>query len=173
MYRKQPMLGTCRDTIKELRTIRATRLSDEALSLPPTHFFILQALTFLILLGYVISVLPAVDALGFSPFESSVLFGILSSIYLLFYNVSTDLNDLYTGVFQIRRGGSASHLSEIKHIIASHRWLNNGDVTFECLDEVDVAKLRKTRRNPDMSEQKFCVPDTPPKLKQNEKVDTK
>jgi hypothetical protein len=129
-----------------MRTYRATRLSNEALSLPPTHFLILQALTFLILFGYVTSVLPTIDKLGSVPFESSFLFGVLTSTYLLFYCVATDLNDLYSGVFQIRRGSSASYMNEIRYLISNHPWLCDGAVNFECPTEM-------RSRNPDQVEQ--------------------
>lgn len=127
---KQPVLNTCRDTIKDLRKIRASRLSDESLFLPATHYFILKTLTFLLLLGYFFSVLPSVDELGYVPFESTLLFGTLCTVYLLFYAFAYDLNDLYNGVFQIRRGSSASHLLEIKKIVADHPWLRF-EVSFE------------------------------------------
>jgi hypothetical protein len=90
----------------------------------------LKALTFLLLLGYFISVLPTVDELGYVPFESTLLFGTLCTVYLLFYAFANDLNDLYNGVFQIRRGSSASHLLEIKKIVADHPWLRF-EVSFE------------------------------------------
>lgn len=127
---KGPTLSLCRDIIKDLRKIRASRLSDESLFLPGTHYFILKALTFLLLLGYFISVLPSVDELGYVPFESTILFGTLCTVYLLFYAFAIDLNDLYNGVFQIRRGSSASHLLEIKKIVADHPWLRF-EVSFE------------------------------------------
>jgi len=127
---RQPVLSTCRELIQELRTTRASRLSDESLALPPTHFFILQALTFLLLLGYLVSVLPAVDELGYTPNESTILFGTLTTVYLLFFCIARDLNDLYYGVFQVRRGSSACHLLEIKKMVADHPWLSF-EVSFE------------------------------------------
>jgi hypothetical protein len=130
----KPVLGSIRDTLKDLRITRASRLSDESLALPPTHFFILQALTFLILLGYFISVLPTVEEIGYTPIESSVLFGILSTVYLLFYCVAKDLNDLYNGVFQVRPGSSACHLLELKKGISDHPWLRFG-VNFERVNK--------------------------------------
>lgn len=132
-----------------MRTLRATRLSNEALSLPPTHFLILQALTFLILFGYVTSVLPTVNKLGSVPFEISFLFGVLTSIYLLFYCVAADLNDLYSGVFQLRRGSSASHMNEIRYLISNHQWLCDGAITFECPTEM---RTEMRYRNPDQAE---------------------
>lgn len=126
----QNVLGTCRDTTKDLRKIRASRLSDESLFLPTTHYFILKALTFLLIFGYFVSVLPTVDELGYAPSECSLLFGTLCTVYLLFYAFANDLNDLYNGVFQIRRGSSASHLLEIKKIVAGHPWLKL-EVSFE------------------------------------------
>ena len=70
------------------------------------------------------------DELGYVPIESTLLFGTLNTVYLLFYNFADDLNDLYNGVFQIRRGVSASHLLEIKKTVADHPWLSF-EVNFE------------------------------------------
>lgn len=47
-------LSSCREIIERLFTLRADRLSDESLALPPTHFFIMSLLTGFILLGYTI-----------------------------------------------------------------------------------------------------------------------
>jgi hypothetical protein len=86
------------------------------------------------MLGYFISVLPSVEKLGYTPIESTILFGILSTVYLLFYWFAKDLNDLYTGVFQVRRGSSASHLLEIKKIVSDHPWLRF-EVNFERVNK--------------------------------------
>jgi len=48
------VIGSCRQILEDLFKIRADRLSDESLALPPTHFFIMTILTMLILLGYAI-----------------------------------------------------------------------------------------------------------------------
>jgi hypothetical protein len=45
------VIGSCRQILEDLFKIRADRLSDESLALPPTHFFIMTILTMLILLG--------------------------------------------------------------------------------------------------------------------------
>ena len=92
-------------------------------------------LNFLILLGYVISVLPVIEEVGFVPMESSFIFGILSSLYVFFYAVASDLNDPYRGVFQVRRGSSASHLLEIQQTVANHAWLQGGQVSFAPIDQ--------------------------------------
>jgi hypothetical protein len=47
-------IASCRETLQELFKIRADRLSDESLALPPTHFLIMTILTGFILLGYAI-----------------------------------------------------------------------------------------------------------------------
>jgi hypothetical protein len=47
-------LGSCRQILEDLYKIRADRLSDESLALPPTHFFIMTVLTGFILLVYAI-----------------------------------------------------------------------------------------------------------------------
>ena len=47
-------LSSCREILEQLFMLRADRLSDESLALPPTHFFIMSLLTGFILLGYAI-----------------------------------------------------------------------------------------------------------------------
>jgi hypothetical protein len=84
--KKTPLVGHARDTLRDLMRIRANRLSDEALALPPTHFLVLNLLTSLILIGYTISTLPTTDRLGAPSQESSLIFGILATTYVLFYN---------------------------------------------------------------------------------------
>lgn len=123
-----------RDLLRESHKTRAKRLSDEALALPPTHFLILNSLTSLILLGYTISILPTVDRFGTPSNESSILFGLLCSIYVSFFNFATDLNSPFMGVYQIRRSCAASHLLEIKWLIANHP-LVRGQIDFEEPEE--------------------------------------
>jgi hypothetical protein len=134
-------LASCRDILRDLNRFRANRLSDEALALPPTHFLILNSLTLLILLGYTISILPTVDYhTGQPSFESSVLFGVLSTVYVLFYNFASDLNNPFRGVYQIRRSCAASHLLEAKWLIANHPLLR-GEVDFEEVMEEPAGVL--------------------------------
>ena len=134
------MVAYTRDLLRESHKTRAKRLSDEALALPPTHFLILNSLTSLILLGYSISILPTVDRFGSPSSESSILFGLLCSIYVLFYNFATDLNAPFTGVYQIRRSAAASHLLEIKWVLANHPLLR-GEIDFEEPEEDDSSQV--------------------------------
>lgn len=92
LQKKGGLLGNARDTVRDLTRTRASRLSDEALALPPTHFLVLNILTSLILIGYIISTLPTTDRLGAPSNESSLIFGILTTTYVLFYNFASDLN---------------------------------------------------------------------------------
>lgn len=127
---KQNILASSRDVVNQLVKVRAKRLSDEALALPPTHFFILTTLTMLILLGYCVATLPTVGPGGVPSFESSVLFGVLFTVYVFFFNFTNDLNNPFNGVYQIRRSAAASHLLEIKWLLANHG-LVGGLVDFE------------------------------------------
>ena len=121
--------------MKDLIRLRAERLSLEALSLPPTHFLVLNLLTLLILLSFIISTLPTVDrATGMPPNEGSLLFAVLTNVYVLFYSFARDLNSPFEGVYQIRRSSSACHLLEAKWLIANHPLLR-GEVDFETVDE--------------------------------------
>jgi hypothetical protein len=139
--RFQNLISFSRDTARELTKYRAKRLSDETLALPPTHYFILNILTALILLGYALSVVPTIDAVtGAPPVESSILFGSLTSIYILFYNFADDLNNPFQGVYQIRRSCAASHLLQAKWVIANHPLLR-GQVDFEEVQQEEDGEV--------------------------------
>lgn len=136
-------LAYARDVLKDLFKMRTARLSDECQALPPTHFLILNSLTILILLGYTISILPTVAiATGEPSNESSLLFGSLAAIYVLFYDFANDLNNPFTGVYQVRRSCTASHLLEAKWLIANHPFLR-GEVEFdEVHEEPECVQIR-------------------------------
>jgi hypothetical protein len=128
-------MSFARDTLKDLCRTRSTRLSVECQALPPTHFLILNSLTLLILLGFTISIIPTVPILtGETSSESNILFGLLTSIYILFYDFASDLNNPFQGVYQVRRSCAATHLLEAKWLIANHPYLQ-GEVDFEQVEE--------------------------------------
>jgi hypothetical protein len=139
--RSANLLASSREILRDLNKFRANRLSDEALALPPTHFLILNILTILILASYTISILPTVDVHTGEPSpESSLLFGVLSTVYVLFYNFASDLNNPFRGVYQIRRSCAASHLLEAKWLIANHPLLRD-EVDFEEVMEEPAGVL--------------------------------
>lgn len=122
------------------------------MALPPTHFVILNALTTLILFGYVVSTLPTVDKVTGAPStESCFLFGFLCTVYILFYNFIADLNNPFQGVYQVRRSSTASHLLEAKWLIANHPLLR-GEVDFEEVTEEENVVLV---RSPGLGDLKF------------------
>jgi hypothetical protein len=123
-------VAQCRDLLKDLYRTRAIRLSDESLALPPTHFFILNLSTMLMLLGFTVTILPTIDpATGTPSHEGRLLFALLSTIYLLFYNFANDLNEPFQGVYQIRRSTAAGHLLQMRWFLVNHPVLA-GQVDF-------------------------------------------
>ncbi|KAL7581734.1 hypothetical protein ACA910_022271 [Epithemia clementina (nom. ined.)] len=133
--RKNTLMTFSRDTLRELTKVRSIRLTEEARALPPTHFLVLNVLTSLILLAYCINTLPIFDRVGGEPpFESALIFGLLTAIYILFYNFADDLNNPFEGVYQIRRSTAATHLLEAKWLIVNHPILKD-DVDFEEVQE--------------------------------------
>jgi hypothetical protein len=123
-------VAQCRDLLKDLYRTRAIRLSDESLALPPTHFFILNFSTMLMLLGFTVTILPTIDpAIGTPSHEGRLLFALLSTIYLLFYNFANDLNEPFQGVYQIRRSTAAGHLLQMRWFLVNHPVLA-GQVDF-------------------------------------------
>ena len=113
---------------------RAKRLSNESLTLPPTHFLILTFLTILITLGYTVSILPSIQDKGNPSTDSAIIFSILVSVYVFFYNFTTDLNSAFDGVYQIRRSCTASHLLQTRWLISNHS-LVKGEVNFDKVKE--------------------------------------
>eukprot|EP00537_Pseudo-nitzschia_pungens_P010891 CAMPEP_0172389468 /NCGR_PEP_ID=MMETSP1061-20121228/6356_1 /TAXON_ID=37318 /ORGANISM="Pseudo-nitzschia pungens, Strain cf. pungens" /LENGTH=543 /DNA_ID=CAMNT_0013119637 /DNA_START=11 /DNA_END=1642 /DNA_ORIENTATION=+ len=136
-------IGSCRQILEDLFKIRADRLSDESLALPPTHFLIMTILTLFILLGYVINVLPTVDASTGNPSnESAVIFSLLSTVYILFYNFAQDLNNPFSGLYQIRRSSTAAHLLQAKWLLVNNP-LTRGRIDFdEPPNRVDDVLIR-------------------------------
>ena len=133
--RKINSINYCRDLIKDLTKTRSKRLAEEARALPPTHFLILNLMTTLTLLSFCASVLPTIESIGGTPSaESTLIFGLLTTTYILFYNFADDLNDPFGGVYQVRRSTAASHLLEIKFLVANHPELC-GKVDFEDVVE--------------------------------------
>ena len=158
------MIGSCRDTLKDLFKLRANRLSNEAQSLPATHFFILTILTGLIFLSYSVSILPTVGAGGNPSNEASLIFGFLASVYILFYNFANDLNNPFSGVYQVRRSATASHLLELKWLIANHPLLK-GKIDFEEVEEInrldgDVVMMRSPGLGDLLFDREDIYPDT-------------
>ena len=93
--------GQLREQITQLNVLRSRRLSEEALSLNPTHFQILGILGFVILAAFVLASLESLKPSGSGGVivgaESSVLFASICSVYILFYNFANDLNDPFSG----------------------------------------------------------------------------
>jgi len=106
------------------------------LALPSFHFSILVSLSLLIILGFTLSELPTVAADGATSNESSFLFSILCTIYILFYNFCEDLNDPFRGVYQIRRSTTATNLLQTKFFIANHPMLKEKvNIDASSIDE--------------------------------------
>ena len=141
--RRNSLISFCRDTLRDLIKVRSNRLAEEARALPPTHFLILNALTSLILLAYCVNTLPTLDRVGEPPSESVLIFGLLTTIYVLFYNFAQDLNNPFDGVYQIRRSTAASHLLEMKWLIVNHPILKD-QVDFEEAQEQPDGILVRT-----------------------------
>jgi hypothetical protein len=120
------------DTLKDIITTRAKRLSDESVSLPPTHFWTLNILTVMLLFSYAISILPTIDRVGVRDpsNEANLIFGILTTVFAFFNNFANDLNNPFQGVFQVRTSTTASHLLQLKWFMVNHPVLR-GKIDFE------------------------------------------
>lgn len=109
---------------------RAERLSNESTFLPPAHFVVARVLAAMIVLGYIVATVPIVDENGQVPFASSAFFSVLCTVYFFFSTIAWDLNNPFSGVYQIRRSGIAANLLAIKWLIQKDPLLTC-DVNFE------------------------------------------
>eukprot|EP00571_Detonula_confervacea_P006915 CAMPEP_0172317924 /NCGR_PEP_ID=MMETSP1058-20130122/33306_1 /TAXON_ID=83371 /ORGANISM="Detonula confervacea, Strain CCMP 353" /LENGTH=569 /DNA_ID=CAMNT_0013032611 /DNA_START=327 /DNA_END=2036 /DNA_ORIENTATION=- len=116
---EESVTNMLRIEIGQLMETRALRLSDEASSLPPTHFLLIASLSFVSIVAYVTASLKVVDDLMHPPQEASLLFAGLLSLYILFFNFCRDLNGPFSGVYQIKRSNALSHLMQTKWLIAN------------------------------------------------------
>ena len=126
---QQGLISSTRDIIKEIITSRSMRLSRESSGLPPTHFFILSLLTFIILLSNVLSTLSLLVE-GEPPFESRLFFALFAMVYVIFFNFATDLDNPFGGVYQIRRSAIAANLLQIKNLLLNEPVLKDG-ISFD------------------------------------------
>ena len=77
------------------------------------------------------NVLPTVDPATRIPSnESCVIFGLLTSVYVVFYNFAYDLNNPFSGLYQIRRSSTAAHLLQAKWLLVNNP-LTRGKISFE------------------------------------------
>merc|ERR1719291_88856 len=126
---QEALIDNLRGEIPALMEARAKRLSDEASSLPPTHFLVLILLTALSLIGFTAATLSITDANGEPPLESRMVFAGLSAVYVLFFNFCKDMNDPFDGVYQIKRSSAASFLLQVKWLISQQPF--GQDIKFD------------------------------------------
>ncbi|CAJ1946568.1 unnamed protein product [Cylindrotheca closterium] len=119
------LIGTCSDVVSNMVVVRSERLSNESTFLPPAHFIVARVLAALIIIGYTVATVTFVDADGYPPVASSAFFAVLSTVYLFFSTIISDLNNPFNGVYQIRRSGIAANLLAIK-------WIIQKDPTLAC-----------------------------------------
>lgn len=131
-----PLFASTQEVMKDLVQCRAQRLVLESSALPPTHFFILTILTGIIFASYVLSILPCLAEDGAPSFDAQLLFATFISTYILFYNFANDLNNPFSGVYQIRRSSIAAHLLEAKRLMLNNPLLKD-QIDFETYEEED------------------------------------
>jgi len=84
----------------------------------------------MLLTGFALgTVSTAVD--GCPSGMARLLFSALVVCYVIFYEMSFDLNRPFDGVYQIRRSGAAMHFLHVKHLISNHPLVGGGLVDFE------------------------------------------
>ena len=68
------------------------------------------------------------DETGQPPIESSAMFAVFFTVYVIFQQFIQDLNEPFGGLYQIRRSSVAAHLVSIKSAF------QNDEVVSEYLD---------------------------------------
>lgn len=116
---QESTMGNIRADLQHIMEVRALRLSDEASSLPPTHFLLLTSLSAVSSIAFVTASLAVVDDLNDPPEEARLLFAGLAALYVLFFNFCKDLNGPFQGVYQIKRSNAVSHLLQTKWLIVN------------------------------------------------------
>lgn len=77
------------------------------------------------------NVLPTVDLVTGKPSnESAMLFGLLTTVYVIFYNFAQDLNNPFSGLYQIRRSSVAAHLLQTKWLLVNNSF-TRGKIRFD------------------------------------------
>jgi len=142
---EEALIDGLRSEVPALMEARAKRLSDEASTLPPTHFIVLQSLTALSLVGFTAATLTITDGNGNPPLEARAVFAGLSAIYVLFYNFCRDMNDPFEGVYQIKRSSAAAYLLQIKWLIANQPY--GEDVKFDTRGLAPVFDVEEMNDN--------------------------
>jgi hypothetical protein len=117
--RQESICGMLRGELQQITETRALRLSDEASSLPPTHFLLITSLSVVSIIAYVTASLAVVEDVNAPPQEASLLFAGLLALYILFFNFCKDLNGPFAGVYQIKRSNAASHLLQTKWLVVN------------------------------------------------------
>jgi len=133
----QQLVSQVRSSISELFALRARRISCEALGLAPMHYDILTFLCGMQLLGYALGTVATAQIEGKPDEVAQILFASLVTIYVIFYEMSFDLNRPFDGVYQIRRYGAAMHFLQVKHFVSNHPLVGGGLVDFGPVQDDD------------------------------------
>jgi Protein of unknown function (DUF4239) len=159
------------DALKAIITTRAKRLSDESVSLPPTHFWTLNILTVMLLFSYAISILPTIDRVGMREpsNEANLIFGILTTVFAFFNNFANDLNNPFQGVFQVRTSTTASHLLQLKWFMVNHPILR-GKIDFEESNGTSTSSATSPPPDPAPSTQWTAEPTNGTRANTNNKT---
>ena len=134
MGTSESLIDWTRDIFKDLFQIRAKRLGGESSSLPPTHFALLSVLTIVLLGAFALSTIPSLMVDGTPTMETRFMFSTFTTLYVIFYSFTLDLNNPFKGVYQIRRSGPAAHLLQTKMLLINDPMLK-GKISFNNRNE--------------------------------------
>lgn len=158
---EESLTSMLRGEIAQLMETRALRLSDEASSLPPTHFLLITSLSFVSIVAYVTASYKVIEDIWHPPQEASLLFAGLLSLYILFFNFCKDLNGPFAGVYQIKRSNAISHLMQVKWLIVNqfgddidfNSNYGKGDASSEEINKVEEDAMKRLVRELETTEQ--------------------
>lgn len=158
---EESLTSMLRGEIAQLMETRALRLSDEASSLPPTHFLLITSLSFVSIVAYVTASYKVIEDIWHPPQEASLLFAGLLSLYILFFNFCKDLNGPFAGVYQIKRSNAISHLMQVKWLIVNqfgddidfNSNYGEGDARSEEINKVEEDAMKRLVRELETTEE--------------------
>ena len=73
--------------------------------------------------------------------ESALIFGLLTTVYVIFYNFAEDLNNPFSGLYQIRRSSTAAHLLQAKWLLVNNP-RTKGKIDFDEPENVEDVLIR-------------------------------
>jgi hypothetical protein len=111
------LMDSLRGNIIIMTRLRSSRIGQESVALPWVHFFILSLLSLYQLTAFSILTASAIKSnplLTEPGVEAQGLFAVLLLVYVLAISFAIDLNQPFSGAYQVRKSGTSAYLMGIR-----------------------------------------------------------